>query len=104
MGSMWDPTNSLIILTRELIVVGLPLAMLKISPGASWAEQASRFAWTTSSMNTKSRDCSPSPKMVRGRPSKRDLMKIGMAAAYWEPELCLCPNTLKYLNTTVSMP
>ena len=79
----------------SLTLVGVPPEMLKIRPFAPAASAASRFAATTLSTYVKSRDCSPSSKIVTGSPAAMAVMKSGTTAAYCDVGSCRGPKTLK---------
>ena len=94
------PRTLPIISARAFSLMLLPLAMLKtpVLP-----RLAGMFAFTTSAMYTKSRVCSPSPKIV-GWPPWRCRDEAGDDAEYSDDGSCLGPKTLKERRDTVCRP
>ena len=84
-----------IVSASSLTVVGLPAEMLRMRPLTPSASAARRLAATTLSTYVKSRDCSPSSKIVAGRPAAIAVMKSGTTAAYCDVGSCRGPKTLK---------
>jgi hypothetical protein len=79
--------------TRSLMLMRVPLPMLN-TPETPRAIAALMLACTTSRTFTKSRVCSPSPKMVTGSPRNIWNTKIGMTLPY-ASKRWLGPYTLK---------
>ena len=77
-------------------VVRSPRPTLIGSPATTvYASAAARFAATTSATYTKSRDCSPSPKMRGRAPAQRAVTKSGITPAYIDFGSWRGPKTLK---------
>ena len=76
-------------------VAGRPAETLSIRPFAPGTSAARSVASTTLSTYVKSRDCSPSPKIVIGSARSSAPTKSGITAAYCESGLWRGPKTLK---------
>ena len=62
--------------------VGRPVPRLTAWPTAASDSSASRMPWTMSETCVKSRDCSPSSKMIGGRPLSRREAKMAATPVY----------------------
>jgi len=92
-----------IVSASSFTVTELPVATFTISPCTLDVSAARRLAATTLSTYVKSRDCSPSPYTVTGRPSSTARMKRGTTAAYCDSGSWRGPKTLKYRSDTISI-
>jgi len=84
-----------IVSASVLTLSGAAAATFMIRPFASGAEPAAAVAATTFATKVKSRDCSPSPKIVTGSPASISVMNSGTTAAYCEVGSWRGPKTLK---------